>query len=121
MKYVSHMDDIEAVEIQMEGAQGILRRMAVGPDQGWTAHAMRIFTVQAGGNTPRHTHPWPHINYVISGSGTLEMAGTLHEIRAGSAASVPNDVEHQFTNPTEEGLVFICIVPRRGEPAYSSA
>ena len=121
MAYVSHLDGIDRVSVQMEGAEGILRQMAVGPEQGWMDHAMRVFTVTPGGFTPHHRHPWPHINYVISGRGTLEIAGTQNEIRAGSVAFVPDGTEHQFRNSAEEDLVLICIVPERGEPAYAKA
>ena len=96
MAYVSHLEEIEAVAVQMSGARGVTRRMAVGPEQGWEDHAMRVFTVAPGGHTPRHGHPWPHINYVIRGTGTLEVSGTLHGVRAGSVAFVPDDAEHQF-------------------------
>jgi quercetin dioxygenase-like cupin family protein len=121
MAYVSHIDEIEAAPVEMAGAEGVLRRMAVGPEQGWEDYAMRVFTLTPGGHTPRHRHGWPHINYVISGKGVLSIGGEAKEIRGGSVAYVPDDVEHQFRNAAEEDLVFICIVPRRGEPAYARA
>ena len=36
---------------------------------------MRLFTLKEKGNSPRHTHPWPHINYVVSGRGVLYIDG----------------------------------------------
>ena len=90
-------------------------QLLVGRDEGWTDHAMRLFTVGKGGNTPKHSHPWPHINYVVSGCGELLIGDKKHEVKAGSVAYVPDDTEHQFRNLTEDDFVFICIVPSRGE------
>ena len=76
---------------------------------------MRIMTVEPGGSSPQHKHDWPHINYVISGNGTLMIAGTDYPIEKGTCAFVPSNEEHCFKNTGEEPLEFICIVPTRGE------
>src|SRR5512137_1789977 len=51
-----------------------------------------VVVVAPGGHTPRHTHPWPHINFIASGSGSLHVAGEDHPLAAGSYAYVPADV-----------------------------
>ena len=51
---------------------------------------MRIITLEANGNSPAHRHDWPHINYVISGQGTLMIADKEYTIGAGDCAYVPS-------------------------------
>ncbi len=64
---------------------------------------------------PRHSHPWPHINYVVGGKGYLYLDGQEHSIETGAVAYVPGGVKHQFSNQGEDDFVFICIVPEEGE------
>ena len=76
---------------------------------------MRQFHLEKGGFTPRHNHPWPHINYVTGGEGTLFVGGKEHRISRGSVAFVPSGTEHQFRADRGSDVSFICIVPLEGE------
>ncbi|HKK01418.1 MAG TPA: cupin domain-containing protein [Desulfuromonadales bacterium] len=113
--FVSSVDDIDKIPMPIPGASNVMKQLLVGRDEGWADHAMRLFTVGKGGHTPKHSHPWPHINYIVSGCGELLVDSKKHEVKAGSVAYVPDDVKHQFTNPGDEDFIFICIVPNRGE------
>lgn len=113
--FVSHLKDLEKIPMKMEGAKSVMKQLAVGNAEGWTDHAMRVFTMDAGGHTPKHQHPWPHINYIISGKGELEIDGKVNPVEAGSVAFVPDNIEHQFRNASDEPFSFICIVPNTGE------
>ena len=75
---------------------------------------MRVFEVEPGGYTPRHQHPWPHINYIIEGTGQVMIDLVDYEISSGSYAYVPSDTIHQFQNSGDKTLKFICIVPEEG-------
>lgn len=88
-------------------------QVPVAAPQGWEDHVMRVFTITDMGNTPKHTHDWPHINFIVKGEGILHMNGTDHPVKSGSVAYVPNNVEHQFKGVTDE-FQFICIVPKDG-------
>ncbi|MGE5405968.1 MAG: cupin domain-containing protein, partial [Candidatus Saccharibacteria bacterium] len=96
--FISHVDKLEPKSINIPGAAGVTKISPVGPAEGWEGWVMRQFSIAAGGNTPRHSHPWPHINYVLSGKGQLFAGGQVHEISAGSVAYVDSDSEHQFIN-----------------------
>ncbi len=114
--YVSHIKEIPGQEVNNPGAAlNVVKQVLVGPAQGWRGWVMRSFTVTAGGYTPLHTHPWPHINYIISGKGTLFLDGQDYEVQVGSVAYIPDNVEHQFKNNSTEDLAFICIVPEEGD------
>jgi quercetin dioxygenase-like cupin family protein len=113
--FISHIDKIQKEVLGGEMLQGVTKQTAVGPEQGWEDHSMRFFTVSPGGHTPRHSHPWPHINYIVQGDGTLFHEGETDSITRGSVAYIPAGSEHQFHNSGTEDLVFICIVPKEGD------
>ena len=107
--------DAAAVAMAGDGIEGVMKRVLVSPADGWDGWVMRLFDVGPGGHTPRHSHPWPHINFVAAGTGTLHVGGADHALVAGSYAYVPAGVEHQFSAAAGEPLSFICIVPAEGD------
>ena len=111
---VGHIDNLEQVIIQGPEVKGAQKKVLISPQQ-WEGWCMRLFTIQAGGYTPKHTHPWPHINYIVSGQGTLELDNQEYELKAGSFAYVPGGKLHQFRNNSDQDFCFICIVPEEGE------
>jgi quercetin dioxygenase-like cupin family protein len=113
--FISNINVVAKTAVAMAGVSGVTKQSLVGPEQGWEGHVMRLFTLAEGGYTPRHNHGWPHINYIVSGSGTLHMNGTDHPVTAGSVAFVPPGTEHQFRNTGSEDFAFICIVPEEGD------
>ena len=109
---VGHSDELERINIEHEGAEAVIKKVVMGPDQGWDSHVMRIFELGKGGHTPKHTHPWPHINFMLSGEGILYFEGEEHPVKAGSYALVDAGKEHQYRNAGDEPFIFICIVPK---------
>jgi len=113
--FVGHERDIQQIKIQAAEASGVIKQSLIGPEQGWADWVMRLFTLGKEGFSPRHSHPWPHINYIVSGQGTLFLDGKEYPVEKGSTAYVPGDALHQFMNRGEEEFVFICIVPEEGD------
>jgi quercetin dioxygenase-like cupin family protein len=85
-------------------------KVLVGTNEGWN-HVMRVFELEVGGYTPKHTHDWPHINYVLEGTGVLFLNGVENKVEAGSYAYIPSNELHQFKNVGNSVFKFICIVP----------
>jgi len=112
---VGNIDEIDRKQISGDGIKNVLKQVPIGPDQGWKDHILRVFTIQKDGHTPKHSHDWEHINYVISGSGTLEINGDKYDLKNGSFAVVPPNVEHQYSNRGNDDFVMICIVPAHGD------
>ncbi len=110
-----NLDAVEKKQISGDGIKNVLKQIPVGPEQGWKDHVLRVFTIQKSGHTPRHSHDWQHFNYVISGTGTLEIEGKNHELKTGDFAVVPSNVEHQYSNRGDDDFVMICIVPAQGD------
>lgn len=112
---VAHEKDLKGLEMQGDLVKNVVKKVLISPKEGWEGYVMRVFDIDAGGYTPKHSHLWPHINYVIKGKGILHLDGIDHEVEAGSYAYVPGNKIHQFSNRGEEQLSFICIVPEEGD------
>ncbi len=111
---VAHDKDTERNPISHPDAQNAKMQVLVGPQQGWADHVMRMIELAPEGFTPRHTHDWPHINYMVEGDGILHMDGKDTPVSAGSYAYVPAGTVHQFKNTGAGKFRFICIVPKEG-------
>ncbi len=111
---VNNIKDIERTEVKLDTVKNAFMKVLVGKDEGWDNHVMRVMEVEEGGFTPKHSHPWPHINFMIEGSGELMIDGVNHKVEAGSYAFVESNKLHQFRNIGKETFKFICIVPSEG-------
>ncbi|QMS84639.1 cupin domain-containing protein [Candidatus Xianfuyuplasma coldseepsis] len=111
---VGHLEKLDGKVIESSQVQDVMMKVLVSPKEGWDGHVMRVFEVGIDGYTPKHQHPWPHINYIIDGVGSLMIDHQEYQITSGSYAYVPSDTIHQFKNVGEKPLKFICIVPEEG-------
>ncbi|NBI07445.1 cupin domain-containing protein [Senegalia massiliensis] len=111
---VSHEKNIEKVEFDNPEVKGASMKAIISPKEGWEGHVMRVMEVEEEGYTPKHSHPWPHINYMLEGKGILFIDGKEHEVEKGSYAYVPENKLHQFKNVGKGKFKFICIVPEKG-------
>jgi quercetin dioxygenase-like cupin family protein len=108
---IRRADDLPGTPMQMEGVKDVSMRIMVGRGDGAPNFAMRHFTVQPGGHTPRHSHNYEHEVYIVEGTGQVESDGQIHAIKAGDVLFVrPNSV-HQFVNSSSKPLKFLCLVP----------
>lgn len=124
MKIIA-LAQVPATTPQMDGIKGLQKQVPVGIADGTPTMSLRVFTVQPGGHTPYHSHPWEHVNYILDGEGVMvDEAGVEHPIKAGDYALILPDEKHQFRNPARDAreetaggseLRFICLVPRERE------
>jgi quercetin dioxygenase-like cupin family protein len=112
---IAHEREVEGLVLSGDMLKNVLKKVLISPKEGWDGYVMRVFELGSEGYTPKHSHPWPHINYILKGKGILHLDGADHEIEAGSFAYVPKDIVHQFKNQGDETLSFICIVPEEGD------
>lgn len=112
--FVGHSKDIPGYYLESSGSVGILKKSLLGPEQGWEDYVMRLFDVEKGGCSPHHSHPWPHIVFIVKGKGRLTLEGKEHEVEGGTYAFIPSNAQHQFVNTGTDILQFICIVPPEG-------
>ena len=96
--FVGNYKDLPKIDMPPGGAKGAVKQVVIGPEQGWEDHVMRIMTLDVDGYSPTHTHDWPHINYVISGTGSVMISGQEYPVEQGTCAYVPSNEEHCFVN-----------------------
>ncbi|MGM0666333.1 MAG: cupin domain-containing protein [Bacteroidota bacterium] len=116
MKIIS-LDKVEKNKVNMEGAVGAWKQLPLGSKDGAPVYSYRVFTVEPKGNTPFHSHPYEHMNFVIEGRGVLvNEDGKEFPLVAGDFALVSPDEKHQYRNTSPDGeFKMICGVPKEFE------
>ncbi len=100
----------------MEGAERITKQIPISRENGTPNFSFRVFTIEPGGHTPLHNHPFEHLNYVIEGSGVVVGESKETKIKKGDFVMVPPGETHQYKNTATSGsLVLICAVPKEYE------
>jgi len=111
---IGHLDQLEKKVLTSSEVKNASIQVLVSPKEGWDGYVMRVLEVEKGGYTPKHMHPWYHVNYIIEGDGELMIDGKVEHVKAGSYAYIPGNTIHQFRNIGESTFKFICIVPEEG-------
>lgn len=114
---ITPINEVEVVRVQTEGAHGAWKQLPLGSSDGTPVYSFRVFTLDPHGNTPYHSHPFEHMNYVIEGEGELiDEAGKSHILKGGDFAFVKPDEKHQYRNTSSEKIFkMICGVPKQYE------
>ena len=102
---------VNSQSVMMDGANGCSVRWLINDTDGAPNFAMRQFAVEPDGHTPKHSHPYEHEVYVLSGSGIVLEGDEEHPIAAGDFIYVRPDEIHQFRNTGTAPLTFLCMVP----------
>ncbi len=111
MKVVQYTDE-QATVFDSDVVKGVNGRVMIGKADGAENFCMRVFEVEQGGFSPRHSHDWEHEIFFHAGKGEVFVDSEWKEVRAGSVAFIPGNIEHQIRNTGEEKLVFVCLVPK---------
>lgn len=115
MKVVS-LDQVEKRKVSMEGASGAWKQLPLGSPDGVPVYSYRVFTVEPGGYTPYHSHPYEHMNFVIEGDGVLvNEKGERTALKQGDFALVAPGEKHQYRNAGDKPFKMICGVPKEFE------
>lgn len=115
MKIIS-LDYVEKQKVTVEGAEGVWKQLPLGSKEGVPVYSYRVFTLEPGGYTPFHCHPFEHMNFIIKGEGILvNQHGEEKRLKAGDFALVEPDEKHQYRNSGSEPFVMICGVQKKFE------
>lgn len=111
------IDDIEKIKVDMDGAEKLFKQVPISGKDGSPLFCFRVFTVEPGGHTPYHTHPFEHLNYVIEGNGVLVTeSGEEKPLKKGDFALVLPEEKHCYKNVSpDQPFVMICAVPKEYE------
>ena len=113
---INSLDKVKKTVPDMKGAEGILKQIPISKADGTPTFSFRVFTIEPGGHTPLHNHPFEHLNYIIEGAGTVIEEKLAHKVKKGDFVMVPPGETHQYRNTsTSQPLVMICAVPKEYE------
>ncbi len=108
---IRRAEKMPGAPMEMDGARFVTMRMMVGRADGAPNFAMRHFTVEAGGHSPRHSHDYEHEVYVVSGTARVEQDSEFQELGPGDVVYIRPKAVHQFTNTGDGPFAFLCLVP----------
>ena len=66
---VSHEENVNTIIFDNPEANGASMKALVSPKEGWEGYVMRVLELEEDGYSPKHNHPWPHINYMLEEIG----------------------------------------------------
>ncbi len=75
------------------------------------ALSVGLYTLPAGGIDTQEPHSEDEIYYVLSGRGSIFVAGENRAVSAGSVIYVPATVEHRFHTIEEELRLLVVFAP----------
>jgi len=111
---IGHVEKLDKVYFKGTLTKNASMKVLVSHEEGWENHVMRELELGVDGYSPKHSHPWPHINYILEGHGEIEIDGRIEQVSKGSYAFIPGNTLHQFRNTGDSIFKFICIVPTEG-------
>ena len=98
------------------GYKNVKKQIVIGPGDGSKEIVIRYFSIEPSGNSPRHTHDFPHLVQVERGAGVvIDVDGQDHPLSKGDYVYVHDMELHSFRNTGSEPFEFVCTVPARGE------
>ena len=114
---VINIESVSKVKAKMEGAEKVFKQVPISAADGSPVFSFRVFSIEPGGHTPYHIHPFEHLNYVMEGEGCLiNESGEEHKLKKGDFALVLPNEKHQYKNSSDyETMVMICAVPKEYE------
>lgn len=106
-----HYDQAPAVEFGDE-APGVTIRLLIDEEHdGAPIYMLRMIEIAPGGNTPDHSHPYEHENFVVEGNGMVMVEKSWHDVGPGDVIFVPPDIRHTYKNAGEAPFRFLCGIP----------
>ncbi len=114
---IINLREAKKLPLTMAGAAGVSKQIPLAAADGSPSFSFRVFTLEPGGHTPFHAHPFEHLNYVIQGSGELgQENGEPLALKKGDFALVLPHEKHQYRNSSHSELfIMICAVPKEYE------
>jgi len=110
--YIVSLKKLEKTVPQMDGVKGVYKQTPLSKNNGAPNFSFRVFTIEPGGHTPFHKHPFEHMNYIMEGQGIMVSDTQETLVKRDDFAYVEPNVMHQFKNPSQDqDFVFICAVP----------
>ena len=98
---------------EVAAGQGTAMQVLIGSDEA-PNFAFRKFVMDPYGGMPKHTNLVEHEQYVLRGSGIIEIAGESFDVSEGDSVYIPSQVPHSY-KAGKDGFEFICVVPNKDD------
>ncbi len=109
---IKHYSEVEP-QGGLEGSVGVRIRWLIKETMGAKNFVMRHFEIEPQGHTPRHSHPWEHEMFVLSGQGTVTNSKEEKSLKPGDVVFIPGGETHQFKNNGNEPFTLLCLIPSK--------
>ena len=73
--YIKKRSEIDKIKLEADTIKNVEKQVLIGGKQGWDSHVMRMFTLGQEGYSPKHSHPWDHMVYIVKGEGVIFIDG----------------------------------------------
>jgi quercetin dioxygenase-like cupin family protein len=114
--HITALEKVKKTIPDMPGAKGICKQVPISRENGTPTFSFRVFTIEPGGHTPLHNHPFEHLNYIIRGNGKVIANNLEYALKKGDFVMVQPGETHQYRNTSSHNpLVMICAVPKEYE------
>lgn len=114
--HLSSLTEAEKVKLEMDGAENVYKQIPISKADGSPIFSFRVFTLEPGGHTPLHSHPFEHLNYIIEGDGAVISGNDETKIKKGDFILMQPDETHQYKNTSPQNpFIMICAVPKEYE------
>mgnify|MGYP001239139909 CR=1 FL=1 len=91
--------------------KGVTGRVVIGKADGAKNLCMRVFELEPGALTGKHSHEWEHEVFIHSGKGSILREGMWVPFAAENVIFIPGGEEHQLRNDGSDLLTFVCVIP----------
>lgn len=113
MVKVGKKDDREKIPQYKANSTKTNMQVLIDRNEGADKFAMRVVSIEPGGQIGLHNHPYEHEIYVLAGVGEVRTENQTEILEPGRFCFIPPDESHSFVNKGETTLEFICCIPKR--------
>lgn len=108
---VTHYSAIEAKEFGPTAPGASIRVLIDDEHDGAPVYKLRMIEIEKGGNSPHHSHPYEHENFIVEGNGKVKINDEWFDLKPGDVVFVPPGVQHQYRNAGDTTFKFLCGIP----------
>lgn len=99
----------EAISGVLHGRAGTFRILIDEEISGAKHFSLLVNTMKAGVEGAEHSHDVEHCWYILSGRGTIYMAGKAFRMEPNTAVFAPAEMPHRITVDPEEDLTYVVV------------
>ncbi|WP_448589213.1 cupin domain-containing protein [Thermodesulfobium sp.] len=111
MAKIGNFSEVENKKMDVDGAKGASIRWLITPEDGAPNFAMRLITIEPGGQSPAHSHNFEHEMFVLEGEATVVSDGLETKVHEGSFIFIKPGEFHTVKNTGTKVCTFLCMVP----------